>query len=208
MAFWSQVGGDRITEPKRKYRWLAYIGGLQPWVCKKVTKPEFEVTETPHQYLNHEFYYPGRVKWSSVTVTLVDPQEPDLAQIFWNKLVDSGYHPPENPGDTTTISKSGAVSQVGKVRIVQLGAADEKPGAGGGQAAAAMNKDTIVEEWQLYNAWVKKVTFGELDYSSDDMVEVSVELRYDYAKLNGQNQETFPGTGNQESIVNVPIGVI
>jgi len=203
MAFWSDVGGHGtgITEPKRKYRWLAYIGGLQPWVCKKVTKPEFEVTETPHQYLNHEFYYPGRVKWSSVTVTLVDPSAPDMAQHFWNALVSSGYHPPEAPGDTTTISKHGATKALGKVRLVQLGNKDLATGAGGGQGTAG--GDTVIEEWQLYNPWVKKVTFGELDYSSDDMVEVSVEIRYDYAKLNGVDHN--PIGGNADSVVNVPI---
>jgi hypothetical protein len=192
MAFWSDVGIDNITEPKRKYRWLAYIGGLAPWVCKKVTKPEFEVTETPHQYLNHEFYYPGRVKWSTVTVTLVDPQDPDMAQTFWNGLVNSGYHPPEDPGDTTTISKAGAVSQLGnKVRIVMLGSTDLSVKTGGQQAAGAIGADHVIEEWQLYNPWVKKVSFGELDYSSDDMVEVTVEIRYDYAKLNQANADNM-----------------
>ena len=193
MAFWSNVGD--FTEPKRKYRWLAYIGGLQPWVCKKVTKPEFEVTETPHQYLNHEFYYPGRVKWSTVTVTVVDPQDPDMAQTFWNGLTNAGYHPPESPGDTTTISKAGAVNQLGgKVRIVMLGASDPSTAAGG-QGALAEGGDKVIEEWQLYNPWIKKVSFGELDYSSDDMVEVTVEIRYDYAKLNtGQ-------FGNKDSIL-------
>ena len=197
MAFWSDIGG--AVEPKRKYRWLAYIGGLHPWVCKKVTKPEWEVTETAHQYLNHEFYYPGRVKWSTVTVTLADPQRPDMAQTFYNNLVNSGYHPPESSGDTTTISKAGATGQLGKVRIVMLGAEDlavdsqtqaKGPSAGG---------DPVVEEWVLYNAWVRKVSLGELDYSSDDMVEISVELRYDYAKLNRGNQDGL--YGNPDSVV-------
>ena len=196
MAFWSDVGGDGvIAEPKRKYRWLAYLGGLQPWVCKKVTKPEFEVTEAQHQYLNHTFYYPGRVQWSTVTFTLADPQQPDMAQTFWNGLTGAGYHPPENAGDTTTISKAGATGQLGKVRIVQLGATDQSPGAGGGIQGANPSADPVVEEWVLYNAWVKKVSFGDLDYTSDDMVEVSVEVRYDYAKL---NKGTY---GNPDSLV-------
>ena len=198
MAFWSEVG---VTEPKRKYRWLAYIGGMDPWLCKKVTKPEFEVTETPHQYLNHEFYYPGRVKWSTVTVTLVDPQEPDMAQTFWNALIGSGYHPPGDPGDTTTISKHGAVSAIGsQVKIVMLGHSDTDTGAGGGLAQGA-GADKVIEEWQLYNPWIRKVTFGELDYSSDDMIEVTVEIRYDFAKLNraGKGNEF----GNEASILAV-----
>jgi len=198
MGFWSDIGNP--TEPKRKYRWLAYIGDMQPWVCKKVTKPEWEVTESVHQYLNHEFYYPGRTKWSTVTVTLADPASPDMAQIFYNKLTRAGYHPPEDMNDTTTMSKRGATTEVGKVRIVMLGSSDSAPDSGGGNAGFGIGGDTVIEEWQLYNAWVRKVSLGELDYSSDDMVEISVELRYDYAKLNAKNGDNQ--FGNETSTVN------
>ncbi len=199
MGFWSQVGDP--GEPKRKYRWLAYIGDMQPWICKKVTKPEWEITESVHQYLNHEFYYPGRTKWSTVTVTMADPATPDLAQTFYNNLTRAGYHPPEDMNDTTTMSKAGAVNQAGRIRIVQLGSSDVDPGGGGGGAfgGAVLAGDTIIEEWHLYNAWVKKVTLGELDYSSDDMVEISVEFRYDYAKLNARNGDN--PYGNEASQV-------
>ena len=49
-----------------------------------------------------------------------------------------------------------------------------------------------VEEWVLYNAWVKDVKYGELDYTSDDLTEITLTLRYDFAKLNMDNQQTPP----------------
>ena len=51
-------------------------------------------------------------------------------------------------GDTTTISKAGATGQLGKVRIVQLGATDPAIGAGGGTGAAGPGGDPVVEEQQ------------------------------------------------------------
>ena len=44
-----------------------------------------------------------------------------------------------------------------------------------------------IERWTLYNPWVKDVKFGSLDYGSDDLVEIELTLRYDFAKYQGAN---------------------
>ena len=183
MAFWSnsEIG---VPEPKRSYRWLLYLGGIPQWVCKKVTKPSFTITEATHTYINHNFYYPGKVEWNTVSVTLVDPASPDAVQTMYNVLKNSGYSPPEDQFDTRTLSKQAAVAALGQVRIVQLG--DQFVGTGDDGTVAGGQE--IVEEWVLYNSWVKDAKFGDLDYTSDDLVEITLELRYDYAKLNGDNK--------------------
>ena len=40
----------------------------------------------------------------------------------------------------------------------------------------------IIEQWDLTNAWVKEVNFGDLDYESDDINEITVKMRYDFAQ--------------------------
>ena len=164
-SFWS----DSIVEPKRAYRWTLLLGGIPQWMCKKVSKPSFAVSETEHVYLNHKFYYPGRVEWNTVTVTLADPVAPDAAATMVNIIKAAGYSLPDGQANAekSTISKAAAVTALGSVKIQQLGA-DGSP----------------IEEWELVNAWVKDVKFVELDYTSDDMVDVELELRYDYAVLN------------------------
>ena len=57
MAFWN----ERTVEPKRKFRWLLYWSGVPQFVIKSVKKPSFQVSNQAHQFLNYEFYYPGRV---------------------------------------------------------------------------------------------------------------------------------------------------
>jgi hypothetical protein len=39
------------------------------------------------------------------------------------------------------------------------------------------------EVWTLNNAWIKDAKFGDLDYDSEDMLNVEVALRYDNASL-------------------------
>ncbi len=174
-GFWSEIS----TEPKRAYRWLLYIGGIPQWVCKKVSKPSFTVTETTHTYLNHKFYYPGRVEWNTCTVTLADPVNPDSARTMMDIILASGYNLPSSAeaAKASTMSKQEAVTALGAVKIEQLG-----PGSVGDDG----NEAAVIESWTLKNAWVKDVKFGELDYESDDMVDVELELRYDYATLTPQ----------------------
>ena len=181
MPFWN-ASGPNIPAPKRNYRWLLFLGGIPQWICKKVTKPAVSLTEAEHTYLNHKFYYPGRVEWQTIDVTLVDPVSPDAVQTLDNIIINSGYNPPEDQNATKTITKSMATDALGKVVIQQLGVEPANPGS---------NAVKVVEEWQLYNAWVKDVKYGELDYTSDDLTEITLTLRYDYAKLNDRNQATL-----------------
>ncbi len=206
MAFWSdtQLG---VPEPKRNYRFLVYVGGFPPYIAKKVTKPNFSVSEAEHTYINHKFSYPGRVEWSTVDVTFVDPGQPDSTQSVYNILRKSGYAPPLDPNDTITISKAAAVNSLGTIRIQTIG--DQFSNTGD----TSQNPSTptplasgteVLEEWVLYNAWLKDVKFGDLDYTSDDLVEISMTLRYDFALLNGDNTvnnvkrpiTVFPGSQN------------
>ena len=80
--------------------------GIPAYLLKKVSKPSFTISETPHKYLNHTFYYPGRVEWNTVSMTLADPVEPDAAALVMKAIHASGYSPlTENIMDPHTMSK-------------------------------------------------------------------------------------------------------
>ena len=81
----------------------------------------------------------------------------------------AGYRIPVNaasPDEFRTMSKSSTVTPLGAVQIDQI---DED--------------GTAIETWTLNNAWIKELTWGELDYSSDDLTECTVKFRYDWASL-------------------------
>jgi|TARA_Y100000296_G_scaffold56258_1_gene64549 hypothetical protein len=178
------------TDPKRAYRWLLYLNGgadvaLPNWVITKVSQPSFEVSEKEHQFINHKFYYPGRVTWTDVKFTLVDPISPDATQQLQNVLTKSGYIYPDKQliqNMTDTISKKRAISVTPKVKIQLIGAHDDvRPGGD------AFGQAPKLGSWVLENAWVKSVTFSELSYESEELVNAEVTLRYDWAVYTKEN---------------------
>jgi hypothetical protein len=172
MGFWND---PKPPEAKRVYRWLLYIGTLDPWIAKKVTKPSFTMTETKHSYLNHTYYYPGRVEWQTIDVTLVDPALPDIAQTVMAIMEGSGYIVPASPTHTPrTIGKDTAGDALGGVKIEQIDSFGK-----------------MVERWTLKGAFLKDAKFPELSYDADDIAEITLTLRYDWAELETV-QQSYP----------------
>jgi len=172
-AFWSDPYS--MHEPKRVYRWVLNMGHIPQWIVKKVNKPSYEVSSTEHKYLNHTFYYPGRVTYEAVGVTLVDPVDPDATWTMMEILRESGYDIPTSPDSLITISKARATNALGLVTISQI----DPDG-------------NIIDGFDLINAWVSKTNFGELDYENDTLVDLVLELRYDFARMT-VHQDAQPG---------------
>jgi len=160
--FWSE-----LPETKRAYRWEVYINDIHRWLAKSVSKPGFSVSEISHRFINHTFWYPGRVEWNQISVSLVDPASPDAAATVMSMIEASGYVPPYERFDRwPTMNKSSAVTALKGVTIKQI------------------DKDGFpIETWTLKNPWIKDVSFGDLSYDNDDLMSVTLTLRYDWAYL-------------------------
>lgn len=191
MPFWStNFGADAtLKDPKRKFRFTvefqgvsAAIGGAVLWYAKTVSKPSFQIAASEHKYLNHTFYYPGSVTWQDVSLTLVDPVDPDMAATFSDIISQGGYAPPSDTTALSTMSKAKAASALGGVIISQLDS-EGKP----------------LETWTLWNAFITEVKYGDLEYGGDDLTEMSVTLKYDWARIEtaGPSVATA-GTGKTE----------
>jgi len=191
MPFWSTNFGEDVTlnDPKRKFRFTvefqgvaAAIGGAVLWYAKTVTKPSFQIAAAEHKYLNHTFYYPGSVTWQDVSVTLVDPVDPDMTATLSDIVVSSGYSPPADTTSLTTMSKAKAAGALGTVIITQIDA-EGKP----------------LEQWTLWNSFMTEVKYGDLEYGGDDLSEMSVTLKYDWARVEtAGNSVAIAGSGGNE----------
>lgn len=193
MPFFSDAAPGGF-EPKRKHRWTVSfknLGNDITFMAKQAAKPSFTTTPTKHQFMNHEFKYPGIVSWQDVEVTLVDSFEPNIGSVFWNVLLNSGYDLPTNFTDSLLgLTKVSSVATIGDVVIRQVDGGNR---AGTGGMTAILDPGEIVgpavgpfirEEWTLKNAFVKDVSWsnGAMTYSSDaGLVEVKVGLTYDFA---------------------------
>ena len=78
--FWD----NRKLEPKRKFRWLVTFANMPQFIAKSVTKPSFSIGKSQHQYLQHNFNFPGRVTWNPITIQIVDPVDPDATQSLYD----------------------------------------------------------------------------------------------------------------------------
>ena len=180
-------------QPKRRFRFLVSFSNLPDvqYMVKSVNKPSYTMTEKTHNVLNHIFKFPGVVKWNDVKCTFIDAKDPDVGSKFFNMLRNSGYVPPAvagAPADltnyTTGITKDASVRALGQVTIKQLDGGGIQMPADPGLVPGVVADTNVLEEWVLKNAFIKGVQFGEgLDYGSEEITEVSIDLVYDYAEI-------------------------
>jgi hypothetical protein len=163
--FWNST----TVDPKRSYRWILVLNQIPTYVIKTSGKPQFQIESVQHQFVAHTFHYPGRIQWQELQVSLVDPVFPDASAIVVKTLQASGYALPGTQEDAKrSFSKKDAVQALGVPSIQQIDA-----------------KGNAIEKWTLYNAWLSQVNFGELSYENDQMVNIQLTFRYDWAQFEG-----------------------
>ena len=111
-------------------------------------------------------------------MTLVDPVSPIDAVAQTNALIEaSGYTITNTSTDPlVTMSKKKATEAIGSCKIIQLD-----------------SEGVPLETWSLHNPFIKNVKYGDLSYESDDLVEIELELRYDWAECLVTNSSTEIG---------------
>ena len=183
--FWNEAS----LEPKRKFRWLLYFDGMPQFVAKSVTKPSFQIGTTAHSFLQHNFNFPGRVTWQDISITIVDPIQPDSAASMYRILKDAGYVTPQLVQSTPdgkgfgTINKADMVKSLGNKIIIEQISGD--------------SSSEVIESWTIFNPQLTSVTFDNLDYSSDELLNITIGIKYDWAQINEEantGPESWPAT--------------
>jgi hypothetical protein len=175
MPFWSTNHSNNaaLNDPKRSFRFVVRFNGLSEntlWYAKTATKPSFQIASAEHKYLNHTFYYPGAVTWQDVSVTLVDPVDPDMAASLTDIVQAGGYVIP-TPGNNSTMTKASASTALGVVTVSQID-----------------SNGVALETWTLNNAFITEIKYGDLEYGKDDLTELSVTMKYDWATLEARGK--------------------
>ena len=175
MAFWN----TGTIDPVRKFRFNLQFSGIGKetgdWFwAKTVTKPSYDINSSEYQLVNHKFKYPGILTWQDITITIIDIGS--KASALMSYLSSIGYNVPTE--SSTGIQKKQENSEC----IIK-----QYDGQGG-----------IVETWTLYNAIIKTISFGDLDYSDDGFVEIQLTIMYDWANLSSGIARSSGGTNNAE----------
>jgi hypothetical protein len=181
---------------------------------KSVTKPAVEVATKEYRLMNHYFNYPGLVRWQPIKITFVDMNgeggEFDTSQMLYEMLNNSGYAPPteenhpigKNPDTNTPITTPEKASTIANsfgdglwsttnrnpmepnadnrtIRIQQLDSGFLRK-----EGALEIPNAGVIEEWELINPIITNITWGDLEYGSDDLVECTLDIKYDWAEFN------------------------
>jgi len=209
MAWWT----SRNVQIKQKNNFIVSIGNMVIPTIVSCDKPKVTIEKKEYTMINQVYQYPGIAKWQPITMKFVDgsansfdesfvfsqvDSDPtagrtktrtpikdiddlDAAQLLWKMLTGSGYKLPRRNGarDSSTaktfmMDKSFRQS----IKIQQL----EPDGV------------HISEGWTLYNPIITEISWGSLDYTSNDSVEYSVTIAYDYAELTIGEERAVDGS--------------
>lgn len=145
-------------EPKKQNRFILRFPsslGINEWFVTSTKRPSINIGEVEIPFLNTSTWVAGRFTWNSIDVTFKDPIGPSAAQALmeWVRL-----HAESVTG------RMGYAS--GYKKDIELEMLDPT--------------GVVVEKWILQGTQLSgDVDFGTLDYSAEDIAEITATLRMD-----------------------------
>ena len=145
-------------EPKRKFRWIIAIDGIDAFTTKTATRPQLTFDETVIDFINQKRYLSGKGTWAPLNLTLYDPIIPSAAQKVteWIRL------------DWENVTGRMGYASFYK-KTINLKLLDPL--------------GTVVEDWELQGTWIQDANFNDLDYAVSDPADIALVLRFDQAVL-------------------------
>lgn len=145
-------------EPHLQHRFIMSIEGTATQLIRAAKLPTFADSVVKLDHINSYKKVRGKREWQDIQITLYDPVSPSGAQLVmdWARLA---YE--------TLTGRAGYSDFYKKeVSIQKLGPVGD-----------------IVSEWVLKGCWISNGDFGNVDWSSDALVDISLTLTYDAAIL-------------------------
>ena len=145
-------------EPKREYRWILAIEGIDAFLIKTTKRPSFGIGSTKIQYINSYRNIAGKLDMGDFSFTIHDPIAPSGAQQVM-EWVRTHFE---------SVSGRSGYADFYK-RDCQIKMLDPV--------------GTVVELWDVKGAFLTNASFGDLSYDSSDPSEISLTLRFDNCVL-------------------------
>jgi hypothetical protein len=145
-------------EPKLANRFIMEIDGIPSFMIKTANRPKLESEVVELDHINLKRKIKGKSNWTDITITLYDPIVPSGAQAVMEWIRTSHESITGRDGYADFYKKN--------IDFYMLGPVGDK-----------------VEQWKIVGAWISSAEFGDVDWSSNDPVMISLTLTYDYAIL-------------------------
>ena len=146
-------------EPKRQFRWVFAIEGIDAFLMKTANRPSMRIAEQEIPFINAKRYIAGRLTFETMGVTLYDPIAPSGAQQVM-EWVRTHYE---------SVSARAGYADFYK-RDCQIKMLDPI--------------GTVVELWDIKGAMITAANFQSLTYENDSSpMSIDLTLRYDNCVL-------------------------
>jgi len=176
--------GDTTTAqtlmPKLQYRFRVTFTGLGDskgsLITQNVisaTRPGVDHDDITIDAYNSKIRLAGKHMWQDVTVALRDDTNNDVIKAIRSQLNKQVNH-------TSQVSAEAGENYKFNVKIETLD---------GTHGTSSL--DGVIDYWELEGAFIPSATFGDLNYATSDVVQVSMTIRFDNAIL-----RTMANTGS------------
>jgi hypothetical protein len=144
-------------EPKRKNRFILRFPsslGINEWFVISTSRPKIAINEVEIPFLNTSTWVAGRFTWDAIDVTFKDPIGPSASQALmeWVRL----------HAESVTGRMGYAAGYKKDIELEML----DPTGV-------------VVEKWILQGTFITNADFGSLEYSDDEIADITVTLRMD-----------------------------
>ena len=146
-------------EPKRKFRWVLMLEGIDAFLVKSTSRPTFQIAEETLPFINSKRYIAGRLTFNSIDIVLHDPIAPSGAQQVMEWI------------------RTHAESVSGRAGYADFYKRDL-------QRKLLYPIGTVVELWDMKGCFLTNVNYGSLDYNDDSgNMDISLSVRFDNCVL-------------------------
>ena len=173
MAFWT----TDLFDPKVSFRFKVIFktndGFEDIWYAVSAGQPSLTITSAEAKFLRHTANFPTSYKWGEVDVTLVDTGGPKTTSSVMSKISKTQIQ----YNELFSMSKQRFLQQFNQVQIISLD-----------------SKGKQFDKWTLFGAFPSSITFGDYSYNSDNLLEIKIKFKFDFAKFEADGQVIFDPT--------------
>ena len=195
-------------QAQQVYRFVLRVKGVDAALIQNVTTPKYKVVTTSYTLMEYKFNYPTKIEWQGpITFDVLQILDSDLLTstlgYFMSKVYDSSYYSsPMGIGEgkrdlilpnslynarsnISTFVNNGP--NVGYIRNSSEGSVldfskQKLSAALGTVEIKTLDEDgAVFESWRLNGAFITGLTPTDLNYNSETLATVKVEVSYDWA---------------------------
>lgn len=162
-------GTTSILMPKLQYRFRVNMLGFGTGSSTReftqnvvsVTRPNLTHEEITLDAYNSKAYIAGKHTWDPITITLRDDLNGNVNRAIAEQLQRQLSHGTQSAPAAAGTYKFG-------ITVEQLDGSDTP---------------TVVESWSLNGCFIQNVQYGENNYATSDVMQITLSIRYDNADI-------------------------